>query len=76
MRDETIAGVRVRIYRPVGVKRFAPALIYFHGGGWIALSPGKNQTPLTFLKDLFLTCRRGSLLNGVGIIGPLLNNML
>jgi acetyl esterase len=28
-------NVRVRIYRPRGVDAPAPALVYFHGGGWV-----------------------------------------
>src|SRR5262249_39479070 len=27
-------GVRVRVYRPVGAES-SPALVYFHGGGWV-----------------------------------------
>jgi acetyl esterase len=38
--DRTIAGpagrLRVRIYRPPGtVARLLPAILYFHGGGWV-----------------------------------------
>ena len=38
--DRTIAGpagrLRVRIYRPAGtVARLLPAILYFHGGGWV-----------------------------------------
>ncbi|HYR67525.1 MAG TPA: alpha/beta hydrolase [Reyranella sp.] len=38
--DRTIAGpasrLRIRIYRPAGsVARLLPAILYFHGGGWV-----------------------------------------
>ena len=32
---ETADGVRVRIYRPAGMSGSNPALVYFHGGGWV-----------------------------------------
>jgi acetyl esterase len=40
MVDRTIAGpagrLRIRIYRPAGaVARLLPAILYFHGGGWV-----------------------------------------
>src|SRR5262245_44041386 len=40
MVDRTIAGpagrLRIRIYRPAGtVARLLPAIMYFHGGGWV-----------------------------------------
>jgi acetyl esterase len=40
MVDRTIAGpagrMRVRLYRPAGtVARLLPAILYFHGGGWV-----------------------------------------
>ena len=40
MVDRTIAGpggrLRLRIYRPAGtVARLLPAILYFHGGGWV-----------------------------------------
>lgn len=33
--DRTLAGVATRIYRPAAVPQPAPALVYFHGGGWV-----------------------------------------
>jgi acetyl esterase len=37
--DRAIPGpngpVRVRIYRPAGIEPPLPALVYFHGGGWV-----------------------------------------
>jgi acetyl esterase len=41
MVDRTIEGpagrLRVRLYRPAGtVARLLPAILYFHGGGWVA----------------------------------------
>ena len=37
VRDLTADGVPVRVYRPAGVPDTArlPALVYFHGGGWV-----------------------------------------
>ena len=32
---ETDGGIAVRIYRPVETHDPAPALVYFHGGGWV-----------------------------------------
>ncbi|QPE04545.1 MULTISPECIES: alpha/beta hydrolase [Microbacterium] len=33
--DTTIAGVPVRLYSATPVEHDAPAVIYFHGGGWV-----------------------------------------
>jgi acetyl esterase len=33
VRDETLAGMRYRHYRPVAAGRL-PAVVFFHGGGW------------------------------------------
>lgn len=33
--DRTLGGVPVRVYRPHGATRPAPAVVYFHGGGWV-----------------------------------------
>jgi acetyl esterase len=33
--DADADGVRVRIYRPVETAEPGPALVYFHGGGWV-----------------------------------------
>ena len=38
--DFTVAGlggvqIPVRIYRPIGIKKATPPVIYFHGGGWV-----------------------------------------
>lgn len=35
--DQALPGpVRIRVYRPAGGARGLPALVYFHGGGWVA----------------------------------------
>lgn len=33
--DRTLGGVPSRVYRPRGAGRPAPAVVYFHGGGWV-----------------------------------------
>jgi acetyl esterase len=33
--DVSADGVPVRIYRPVETDELSPALVYFHGGGWV-----------------------------------------
>lgn len=43
--DENIQGIRVRIYRPHGVSADAPALVYFHGGGWVCGSLDSHDAP-------------------------------
>jgi acetyl esterase len=35
VRDRRLGGVPVRVYRPHGAARPAPAVVYFHGGGWV-----------------------------------------
>ncbi|GGO10355.1 esterase/lipase [Microbispora rosea subsp. aerata] len=43
IRDETAAGVPVRIYRPEPGEHPLPALVYFHGGGWVFGSVERND---------------------------------
>ncbi|GLW25804.1 alpha/beta hydrolase [Microbispora triticiradicis] len=43
VRDETVAGVPVRIYRPEPGERPLPVLVYFHGGGWVFGSVERND---------------------------------
>lgn len=40
--DETFDGVDVRVYRPKdqGKDEILPALVFFHGGGWVFGSRG------------------------------------
>ena len=42
-------GMRVRIYRPKGVKGLLPVVMYFHGGGWIL---GSKNIHDRLLRDL------------------------
>ena len=51
--DRTIAGpggrLRVRLYRPAGsVARLLPAILYFHGGGWVIGSLEAYDLPCRF----------------------------
>ena len=51
--DRTIPGpggrLRVRIYRPAGtVARLLPAILYFHGGGWVIGSLEAYDLPCRF----------------------------
>jgi acetyl esterase/lipase len=51
--DRTIAGpggrMRVRLYRPAGsVARLLPAILYFHGGGWVIGSLEGYDLPCRF----------------------------
>jgi len=51
--DRTIAGpagrMRVRLYRPAGsVARLLPAVLYFHGGGWVIGSLEGYDLPCRF----------------------------
>ena len=41
--------VSVRIYRPKGAKGTLPAVMYFHGGGWIL---GSKNTHDRLLRDV------------------------
>src|SRR5215467_1608322 len=41
--------VSVRIYRPKGLKASLPAVMYFHGGGWVL---GSKNTHDRLLRDL------------------------
>ncbi|TQS28524.1 alpha/beta hydrolase [Microbispora sp. KK1-11] len=43
VRDETAAGVPVRIYRPEPGEHPLPVLVYFHGGGWVFGSVERND---------------------------------
>ncbi|ETK37597.1 alpha/beta hydrolase [Microbispora sp. ATCC PTA-5024] len=49
VRDETAAGVPVRVYRPEPGGRPLPVLVYFHGGGWVFGSVERNDA---FGRDL------------------------
>lgn len=42
IREEIIAGVRCRVYLPLGErKRSNAAVLYIHGGGWCIMRPSK-----------------------------------
>ncbi|GGS76980.1 putative lipase/esterase [Planobispora rosea] len=43
VRDDTAGGVPVRIYRPEEDGRPLPAIVYFHGGGWVFGSVARND---------------------------------
>lgn len=55
VRDDTVPGpggpIPVRIYRPRGVPRPAPALVYFHGGGFVVGSLDSHDPVCRFLAD-------------------------
>ncbi|XP_052058402.1 neutral cholesterol ester hydrolase 1-like [Mytilus californianus] len=45
--DEYFDGIKVRIYRPLASKdKVLPAMVYYHGGGWIYMSVN-SYDPLT-----------------------------
>lgn len=44
VKDTIIDGVKVRLYQPSTVIKESPALIYFHGGGWIFGSINTHDT--------------------------------
>ncbi|GIH95577.1 alpha/beta hydrolase [Planobispora siamensis] len=43
VRGGTPVGVPVRVYRPVEDDRPLPAIVYFHGGGWVFGSVARND---------------------------------
>ncbi|MDP9844210.1 alpha/beta hydrolase [Streptosporangium lutulentum] len=43
VRDEAVAGVRVRIYRPQDGDHPLPVIVYFHGGGWVFGDVDRND---------------------------------
>jgi acetyl esterase len=43
--DRDADGIPVRIYRPVETDEALPALVYFHGGGWVAGSIETHDGP-------------------------------
>ncbi|GAA0849098.1 alpha/beta hydrolase [Streptosporangium amethystogenes subsp. fukuiense] len=43
VRDDVVAGVPVRVYRPAEDGRPLPAIVYFHGGGWVFGSVDRND---------------------------------
>lgn len=43
VRDEVVEGVPVRVYRPEEGDRPLPAIVYFHGGGWVFGSVARND---------------------------------
>ncbi|SFK75198.1 acetyl esterase [Streptosporangium canum] len=43
VRDEVVEGVPVRVYRPEKGDRPLPAIVYFHGGGWVFGSVARND---------------------------------
>ncbi|MEV7010901.1 alpha/beta hydrolase [Streptosporangium sp. NPDC051022] len=43
VRDDVAAGVPVRVYRPEEGGRPLPAIVYFHGGGWVFGSVERND---------------------------------
>lgn len=47
VRDETLAGVKVRRYVPHGVK--PGVLLYFHGGGWVVGDVDSHDVPASGL---------------------------
>jgi len=49
--DENIEGHRVRAYRPHGLPERAPALVYFHGGGWVTGSLDSHDAPCRVLAN-------------------------
>ena len=40
--DDVFDGIPVRIYRPEFRMNDAPAIVFFHGGGWVFCSIGKT----------------------------------
>jgi acetyl esterase len=55
VRDDTVPGpagpIPVRIYRPRGVPRPAPALVWFHGGGFVLGSLDSHDPTCRLLAD-------------------------
>ncbi|MER5627708.1 alpha/beta hydrolase [Streptosporangium sp. NPDC002544] len=43
VRDDVVAGVPVRVYRPEEDDRPLPGIVYFHGGGWVFGSVDRND---------------------------------
>jgi acetyl esterase len=43
VRDDVAAGVPVRIYRPQDGDHPLPAIVYFHGGGWVFGDVDRND---------------------------------
>ncbi|MER5324231.1 alpha/beta hydrolase [Streptosporangium roseum] len=43
VRDEVVEGVPVRVYRPEEGDHPLPAIVYFHGGGWVFGSVARND---------------------------------
>lgn len=41
--DTVFDGVKVRLYKPRGLAVGVPGLVFFHGGGWAFLDPGKKK---------------------------------
>ena len=83
---DTIAGVKVLIFRPkVESDTKRPGIVYYHGGGWTILSPGKEQfqcswhssvqsgsLALLYPKIISSMCMCGALANAIKTIfqGP------
>jgi len=40
--DEVFDGVPVRVYEPVGRSGVLPGMMYYHGGGWVFGTLGKD----------------------------------
>lgn len=50
--DTEIAGVPVRVYIPEKTDAPLPAIVYFHGGGWVIGDPDLSDTTV---RDLVVT---------------------
>jgi acetyl esterase len=50
-----VSGVKIRIYRPPGVRGLLPVVVYAHGGGWVA---GGTRTHDRLVREL--TVRSGA----------------
>ncbi len=51
VRDFNLDGTKVRIYRPHALPAKAPALVYFHGGGWATGSLDSHDGPCRVLAN-------------------------
>ncbi|QDT13569.1 alpha/beta hydrolase [Planctomycetes bacterium K23_9] len=56
--DHTVAGVPVRIYKPVDDCQSAGMIVFFHGGGWV----------LGSIKSHDVLCRRLALQSGAAVV--------
>lgn len=51
VRDLKLNGIPMRLYRPHALTESAPALVYFHGGGWVAGSLDSHDAPCRVLAN-------------------------